>query len=226
VDYSLLNLESVLRAKGRGVVFYAVDGLGNPTAWDGTTELLLEHLGDTEGDITVTANSTVANLTLPEIAGDAVFEAVATGESPTLEFPLFLADPDLLSVVSPRNTASAGHIRVCDVAERTLVTFPEKFFADADCSYNDLSYTLAGGWKVGGVAATAAQLTYLEMSVWIWRGYFDKPDNRFLGGHGDDGKNIETVTFHAMMHPTMPDGHRLYTIGDPATAGILLEGTS
>lgn len=226
MDYSLLNLESVLRAKGRGVVFYAVDALGEPEAWDGTTELLLDHLGDTEGDITVTANSTVANLTLPEIAGDAVFEAVATGEAPTLEFPLFLADPDLLPVVSPRNTASAGHIRVCDVAERTLVVFPEKLFSDADCSYDDLSYTLAGGWKVGGVALTAAQLTYLEMAVWFWRGYFDKPDNRFLGGHGDDGKNLETVTFHAMMHPTMPDGHRLYTIGDPATAGILLEGTS
>lgn len=227
MDYELLDLETVLRQYGRGTVWYAVDESGNPTRWDGTSELLLEHLGDTEGDIVFTPNNSVATLTLPEISGGAIHDAIDTGENPTLEFPLFLADPDLLPIVAPRGSASAGHIRVCDVAERTIVVFPEKLFnITGGCTYGTLSYTLAEGWKLEGVALTAAQETLLEVSLWLWRGYFTRPTSTFKGGHGDDGKNIETVTFNTMMHAGMPDGHRLYTRGDPATAGILIEGTS
>ena len=40
----------------------------------------------------------------------------------------------------------------------------------------------------------------------------------YLGGHGDDGKNIVPIDFNVMMHPTLPDGQRLYTLGDPSTA--------
>ena len=232
MDYTLLDLETVLRSYGRGVVFYAHDGVppavGDPEAWDGTTELQLAHLGDTEGDIVFTPNNTQATLTLPEISGGAVHDAVDLGEAPTLELPLFLADPDLLPIVAPRGISSAGHIRVCDVAERTLVVFPDELFqvAGEGCTYDTLSYTLATGWQLGGVALTAAQETLLEMALWLWRGYFVRPNSTFKGGHGDEGKNIEPVTFTLMMHPTMPDGHRLYTRGDPAAAGILLEGAS
>jgi hypothetical protein len=227
MDYELLDLETVLRQYGRGTVWYAVDEAGDPTRWDGTSELLLNHLGDTEGDIVFSPNNAVATLTLPEISGGAVHDAIDTGENPTLEFPLFLADPDLLPIVAPRGSASAGHIRVCDVAERTLVLFPEKLFnVTGGCTYGTLSYTLAEGWKLEGVALTAAQETLLEISLWLWRGYFTRPNSTFKGGHGDDGKNIETVTFNCMMHASMPDGHRLYTRGDPATAGITIEGAS
>jgi hypothetical protein len=228
MDFTLLDLETVLRQYGRGTVWYAVDGLGEPTRWDGTSELNLAHLGDTEGDIVFSANNSVATLTLPEISGGAIHDAIDTGESPTLEFPLFLADPDLLPIVAPRGSASAGHIRVCDVAERTIVVFPEKLFkvGTDPCTYGTLAYTLATGWTLNTVALTAAQQTLLELSLWLWRGYFTRPNTTFKGGHGDDGKNIEPVTFNPMMHPGMPDGHRLYTRGDPATAGILIEGTS
>jgi hypothetical protein len=60
----------------------------------------------------------------------------------------------------------------------------------------------------------------------MWRGYFDRPSLMWRGGHGDDGKNIEDCRFVSMMHSGMPDGHRLYTRGDPATYGIGLEGGS
>jgi hypothetical protein len=228
MNYELLDLDTVVRAIGRGVVFYGVDAAGDPLEpWDGTVPLRLQHLGDTEGDITFTPNDTQATLTLPEISGDAVYDAVNLGENPTLEIPLFLADPDLLPIVSPKGSCSAGVTRVCDVKERTLVVFPEKLFElPAGCTYADLAYTLATGWTLNGVALDAAHETLLDLAIWLWRGYFTRPTRTFRGGHGDAGKNIETVTFQLMMSSVMPEGHKLYTCGDPAAANILLEGTS
>lgn len=224
MNFSLLNLETVLRKYGRGVVAYAVDLSGDPVLWDGASELILAHLTDTEGDITLTANATQADLTLPEIAGDAVFESTYTGEAPTIELPLFMADPDLLSIISPIDSGSAGHIRVREVSERTIVIFPEALFRTSAGAYAELSYD--GAWKLDGVAIDAAHQTLLGLSVWFWRAYFEKPNTMFKGGHGNDAKNIVTVTMHGMMHPAMPDGNRLYTRGNPATAGIDITGGS
>ena len=230
MDYTLLNLDDVLRAIGRGVIFFATATEAaadrDPILWDMTGELHLKHLGDTEGDISLIPNGTVANLTLPEISGGAPLEATHLGEAPALEFPLFLADPDLLPIISPRGSAHAGYQRVCDVTDITLVLFPEQLFREADCSFEDLEYTTAGGWKVGGVALTAAQQTMLELTLWLWRGYFERPTLIWRGMPGDDGKNIEAVRFVSMMHSGMPNGHLLWTRGDPNTFGIDLEGTS
>lgn len=227
MDYSLLNLESLLRKIGRGVVCYAHDGvppaIGDPTRWDNASELNLAHLGDTEGDIIFEANATVANLTLPELSGDAIHEATYTGENPQLQVPIFLADPDLLPILSPIGQASAGLGRVRDVAERTVVVFPEALFEKANNDFSTLSYTTAGGWLLDGVALDSAQQTLLEMSLWLWRGYFERPSRAFRGQHGDDGKNIQTVNFNVMMHPDLPDGERLYTVGDPSASGINIE---
>lgn len=227
MNYTLLDLQTLLRKYGRGVVFYAVDGLGDPTVWDYASSLELTHLGDTEGDINLVANGSVANLTLPEISGGAIYEATYTGENPQVQIPLFMADPDLLPIVSPINQAGAGHGRTRDVSERTIVVFPEALFKNTSVDpavYATLAFA-GGAWTLGGSPLTAAQQTLLGLSVWLWRGYFERPDRSFLGGHGDDGKNIVTVNFNVMMHASMPDGQRLYTVGDPATAGINLEAS-
>lgn len=229
MDYTLLDLEELLRKYGRGVIFYHHDGdddaVGDPARWDGASQLFLAPLGDTEGDIVLEPNATVADLTLPEIAGDAIFESTYTGENPQLQIPLYLADPDLLPVVSPIGQAGAGHIRVREVSERTLVLFPEALFRKADGTYATLQFT-GGQWLLDGDPLTASLLTFLELAVFLWRGYFERPTRSFLGGHGDDGKNIQTVNFNVMMHPDLPDGQRLYTVGDPATHLIDLEGGS
>lgn len=232
MDYTLLDIETLLRKYGRGVVFYAHDGIapavGDPVLWDGASELNLAHLGNTEGDINFVANSSVKTLTLPEISGDAIHEATYTGENPQVQIPLFLADPDLLPIVSPIGQAGAGHVRTRPVSERTIVIFPEDIFRD-DASdpvdYKTLAFA-AGAWNLGGTPLTVAQETLLALSVWLWRGYFDRPDRSFMGGHGDDGKNIATVNFNVMMHPDMPDGQRLYTVGSPADFDIDIEGGS
>lgn len=226
-NFNLLELETILRKMGRGVVMYAVDDSGLPIRWDGDTELKLEHLGDTEGEISMAPNETVAALTLPEISGEAVHEAEHVGENPVLSIPLYLANPALLPIVSPTGSASAGSIRTSPVAERTLVVFPERLFRNPTTgSYaDDLSYDV-DGWKFNGVALDSSQLVYLSMSVFLWRGYFNRPTRRFLGGHGNDAKNIETATFQVMMHPDMPDGERLYTTGNPSLKDINLLGGS
>ena len=97
-------------------------------------------------------NGEVANLTLPEISGGAPLEATHLGEAPALEFPLYLADPDLLPIISPRGSQHAGYQRTCPVTELTVVMFPEALFQEADCDHETLEYTTAGGWKLGGVA--------------------------------------------------------------------------
>lgn len=226
MNYSLLDLEALLRKYGRGVLFYAHDGddnsVGDPIRWDAASALYLAHLGDTEGDIVFEPNQSVATLTLPEIAGEAIFDATYTGENPQLQVPLFLADPDILPIVSPTGRKGGGHIRVRDVAERTVVLFPETLFRKADETYATLAYS-GGSWTLDGSPLTAENQTLLDLSVWFWRGYFERPARSFLGGHGDDGKNIQTVNFNAMMHPDMPDGERLYTVGDPSDYGIDIE---
>lgn len=227
MDYSLLNLETLLRKIGRGVIMYAHDGgsgaVGDPTRWDAASALELAHLGDTEGDIAFEPNGNVATLTLPELSGDAIHEATHVGENPQLQIPLFLADPDLLPIVSPTGAAGAGYTRVRDVSERTLVVFPEALFRKADGTFADLTYTTAGGWLLDGGALTSDQETLLEMSLWLWRGYFERPSRNFMGGHGDDGKNIVTVNFNVMLHPDLPEGQRLYTVGDPSAASVNIE---
>lgn len=226
MDLNLLNLETILRKYGRGVVAYAVTAPGGttPTRWDGTSALNLAHLTDTEGDIAFNANGTAANLTLPEIAGEAVFESTYVGEAPTLEIPLFMADPDLLTICSPINAPGSGHIRVREVSERTIVIFPEALFRKTDGTYAELTYD--GAWKLDGVALDAAHETLLGHAVWFWRCYFERTQRMFKGGHGNDAKNIVTATVRAMMHPEMPDGQRLYTTGDPAVYSINILGAS
>lgn len=236
MDYSLLDLETLLRKLGRFSVFFHHDGaadgnfgdagVGDPTRWDFASELRLAHLADTEGDITFNPGGTVAELQLPEISGEAVHEATYTGDNPTIETPLFLADPDLLPVCSPTGKASAGHFRVRDVDARTIVLFPEELFkVSDDAGYATLAYS-GGAFTLDGSPLSAAKQTLLSAAVWLWNCYPVRPTERFRGGHGNDAKNIETVAWRGMMHPDAPNGERLWTRGNPYSKGIDLEGGS
>jgi hypothetical protein len=224
MDLNLLNLNNVVRSWGRGVVFRGpiwTPGLGDP--------LVLTHLGDTEGDIAVQTNAQVEGLTTPELTGAAMHEADYVGENPTVEIPLYLADPTLRALVSPAGSRSGGRSRRSAVAEHTLAIFPEQLFLAPNVAGEMQAYQLeftAGEWLINGEAIDAAQEQLLGFSVWLWRGFFSRPPITFKGGAGDERKTIETVTFQVMHHPDMPEGHHLYTIGDPAAADIDVEGGS
>jgi hypothetical protein len=216
MQLTLQTLSAALLAIGRAVVFRS-------DYWDGATALSLDHLGDTEGDIRLVPNDSYVHLTAPELTGPAKLESYIEGEDPTVEIPLFLADPALRAVISPTGTAGAGHSRRRKVAKHTLVLFPEELFAEANGEYGDLSYTDANGWRLGGDALTDEQERLLGLSVWLWRGYFTRAPIPFR--HADGGKALDTVTFQAMLDSSKPEGNMLYTIGDPAAAAIDIDPT-
>jgi hypothetical protein len=196
MEFSLLNLNNIIRSFGRAVVFYA-------NRWDGASPLEMLHLGDTEGDVVVTPNATIEHLTTPEISGPAVREADYVGENPTVEIPLYLADPALLSVISPTGLAHAGYNAKIPAKEYTLAIFPEPLFIEIDSQSRPHRRTLsrAGGlWLLNGEPLAPERMTLLGASCWLWRGYFSRPPRTFRGGAGDNRKNIETATFQGMQH--------------------------
>jgi len=212
-SYNLLNLSDVLHSWGRGVVLYA------PRWSPGDGPLALSHLADTEGDIVINTNPETAGLTTPELTGPAVHEVDYTGENPVIEIPMYLTDPALLSVITPSGSNSAGRSRRSRPIEYTLVIFPEELFLPDQVGaaapvQNTLA--LAGGvWTLGGVALDARRLELLDATFWAWRGVFNRPPRTFHGGAGDTKKNIETASFQVMHSGVMPEGHKLYTTGDP-----------
>lgn len=216
-SYSLLDLTAQTRAIGRGAVFYgtgAFAGSGN--------DLTLTHLGDTEGEIGIESNEGYSDLQYPELTGEAIHERYIEGESPVVTIPLYVADASLRAIVSPTGSASGGYWRRRAVTEYTLAIFPEELFIE-DNAQVAVAYTTAGGWTVGGDAATAAQEALIDLSIWFWRGHFGpaKPIYR----HEDGGKVVQEVMFQSMFNGDMPDGHRLYTIGDPSDSSIEISAT-
>lgn len=223
-NLTLAAVADLIASYGRGVVFYA-------DKWvpaDGP--LVMTQLGVTEGDITITPNATTAGLTLPELTGPAVHEMDYLGENPVAEIPLYLADPALIAIVSPSGSAHAGRSRRGPVKERTLAIFPEALFLADDAEGIVHEYVVAfdgaGAWTFNGIALDAERQRLLDASLWLWRAVFNRPPRRFRGGAGDDKKNIETVSTQSLHHPDLPEGHHLYTTGDPFASDIDLNGFS
>lgn len=208
-SYNLLDLTTLVRAIGRASVFYAAGAFDFD---EYGVDLALTHLGDTEGDIEIAANETYSDLKIPELTGEGIHERFVTGENPQVTIPIYCADAALRAIVSPSGSASGGHFRQRRVTEYTLALIPEELFIESDAQVA-LAYTQAGGWTVGGDAATTAQLNLLDLSVWFWRGHFTKSMPMYR--HGDGGKVVQSITFQAMYNLSMPDGDALYTVGRP-----------
>lgn len=220
---ALASVANLIASYGRGVVFRSDKWVPN----DGP--LSLTQLGVTEGDIAVNPNAATAKLTFPELTGPAAHEMDYLGEDPTIEIPLYLADPTLIAVVSPSGSAHAGRSRRGPVAEHTLVVIPEGIFLEATDGIVgdfDVAFDDAGVWTFNGVALNTERQRLLDASFWLWRCVFNRPPRRFRGGAGDDRKNIETVSVVAMHHPDLPEGHHIYTTGDPFAQSIDLNGFS
>lgn len=211
-NYSLLDLTAQVRSIGRASVFYgsgAFAGSGN--------DLTLTHLGDTEGEISVEPNDEYSELTLPELTGPAPHEKYVAGGAPQVTIPLYTASPSVRAILSPTGSASGGYQRRRAVTEYTLVLIPEDLFIEADAQVA-VGYTTAGGWTVGGDAATTAQLALLDQAIWFWRGHFERSMPMYR--HEDGGKAIDEIIFHSMHNGDMPDGHHLYTVGRPDQSSI------
>lgn len=211
--YSLLDLTAQVRAIGRASIFYgtgAFAGTGN--------DLALTQLGDTEGEIGIEANEEFSDLTLPELTGAAIHERYSSGLNPLVTIPIYAADAALRAILSSTGSGSGGYQRRRAVTEYSLAIFPEQLFIDDANAQVDLSYTTAGGWQKDGSALTTDEEALLDLSVWFWRGHFTRAMPIYR--HEDGGKVIQEVSFQAMHNGDMPDGHHLFTIGDPADSSI------
>lgn len=211
-NYNLLDLTAQVRAIGRASVFYgtgAFAGSGN--------DLALTHLGDTEGEVVPELTEEFSELKLPELTGPAVHEKYSAGVSAIVKIPIYAADAAIRAILSATGNASGGYQRRRAVTEYTLALIPEQVFIEAD-EQATLGYTTAGGWTVGGDAATAAQEALLDLSMWFWRGHFTTVPPKYM--HEDGGKVVHEVEFHAMHNPNMPDGHHIWTVGQPNDSSI------
>ena len=211
-SYSLVDYASQALSLGRAAVFYA-------NYWDGSTDLALTHVGVTEQPITPPTEEAFSRLTLGELTGEAALEAYVMGPNgqPVFNFNVVDASAAAAALFSSTNTGSAGYRRRRAVTKHTLVLFPEQLFIESNAEVA-LAYTNTDGWFVGGDAATVAQLTLIDLSMWYWRGFFYRALPTFT--NEDGSKATYQVSFEIMHDLTKPDGQQLWTRGDPADAGI------
>jgi hypothetical protein len=228
---SLTSALSAIRDIGRGRVFYAVTAPGGstPHQWDGTTELYFKWLCDTEGPIAFEPNQTVDRLTAVELTGDAALKAKVKGERPVITLPAIYADPVIRGLLSPTGSASGGYSTARPVTEFTVVVFAEELFYNSTTKLYDQTLDPNGGaWTLGGSAlsAQAAKLKLFGLTTWAWRCFPLKAPFNFTDA--DHGKSVQNVDIELMTDVTKPEGHMLYTIGDPylASTPIDIEGAS
>lgn len=205
---SLDNLTTAVRAIGRASIFR----FPGPFAFAaGGTDITLTYLGDTEGVVDVEHNSTYSDLTLPELTGDAIHERYHAGYNPRVTIPAYVADEAVYPIFSPVN-AHGGTWRRRSVTEYGLAIIPEQTFIESNAQVS-ITYDKVNAWQVGGNAATSAQLNLLDVSIWFWRGHFEKITPKYQ--HADGGKAVKEVVYQAMFNTSMPDGAGLFTFGRP-----------
>jgi hypothetical protein len=196
------SLTAALAAMGVAEVF-----IGDPFTNGGMTSL-----GAVEGTITVNTPQEANNLTAPELTGGTPHQATTTPGEVTVVVPLILGDPALYQKISATGTKSQGFSTPQKVAETSVLIIPRSEVGgglDWDITGTPQWARTAGNGVAAATGAGAAPVN----AVWIWRAYPTMSSIPFSYGNG--GKVISEVTFHAMYSAARPEGHKLYTIGDP-----------
>jgi hypothetical protein len=193
------GLQDALRAIGKGRVF-----AGDPFTAGG-----LKEIGRAEGEITAEHNAEYNDYTAPEHMGPGIIRRRLQGENVVVNIPLIMGDPAYWSELSPTGNSHSGYSRPQTVVETSLVILPE-----SELGYDENAET-PEEWSYDGTDWTPAAP---EHALWIWRGHFEAPNSTFRDEDG--GKVIETVTFQSMVDLDRPEGHKLYTRGDPTEYGI------
>lgn len=205
---------------GKASILYAAE-------WNGTVNLALTHLGDTEGAVKFTANESIGGLKLPEIYGEGLVRAYVTGADPVLTAPVFLADPELRAIISPTGDGLIGSGGRRAVTRYTLAIMPTALYFDPDTGKNDAGVNFDGtDWKKvteavpAGRALTTDETRLLGLSIWIFSGYWERPAFTYEATVNDVVKNIEECTFHALRSTAAALEGTLAVIGDPADYDI------
>ena len=199
------TLAAALQSMGVAEIF-----LGNPLITPGGAGGMVS-LGATEGVITFAAPQTLNVLNAPELTGEVAHQATVTLGAVTITAPVIMGDPALWARISATGRAAGGVSRPVAIAETSVLLIPRSEVGGG------LVYS--GSWARtagNGVAAAAAAAAAPKNAVWLWRAGVSMGDVPF--GYANGGKVIVTVTFTGMFDATKPEGHKVFTIGDPYTA--------
>lgn len=206
------SLTDALQAIGVAEVFVG-DPLVTPTDADG-----MKSLGATEGNITVSLPQEQNRLTAPELTGGVTHQATTTLGEVLARVPVIMGDPTLYQRISPTSgQASGGYSRPQKVREMGVLIIPRQEVGGGLAW--DTAAVGANKWARvagNGVAAATGADAAPKFAVWFWRATVSFADLPYAYANG--GKVIVEVTFHAMFDGSKPEGHKVYTIGDPYAA--------
>lgn len=190
---SKVSLTEAIKAIGKADIY----------AGDATTASGLLALGATEGDIEVEELETYNDLMAPEYTGDAVHDRKVLQGGARITAPLILTAAAYDKLSSLGDGTGGGHSTQQAAVTTTILVIPQ-------------SEVGAGLSFSAGVWAPAAPVH----AVWLWRAVIE-PDT-YAFHHGDGGKTIREVSFLTLFDDAKPEGHKLWTRGDPDAHAIVI----
>lgn len=188
----ITSLADYVSALGKAYVYITTDP---------TTAAAWSLLGLTEGEIQVEEKFQMNDYKLPEWTGEAVHARNIDGQSLTVTVPLIWGDATLYDKVAPTGQKGGGRSTPIAVNTYTVLLIPQ-VEVDAGISLTSTVWDPAAP----------------SHAIWIHKASFEPGTYAFK--HGDGGKVIRPVTITAMFNDNMPEGQKLYTIGDPVDQGI------
>lgn len=204
----------------------ALQAIGNAHVYVGSMIVAnsMAALGQKEGQIQVANDQAWNQLTAPENTGPMVHDETLDGENLVITVPLIVpADGSLWADSSPTGT-SGGGFSFPQVPTDTMVAIIPDKEVGGGLKYDSVTpewVRLAGN----GVAAANGADATPKNALFIWRARISRGAVTFDRANG--GKMIVPVTIQGKYQAestagnAMPEGHHLYTWGDPVTAGVV-----
>jgi|GEM_PF-4632599 len=199
-------LTAALQSIGSGHVY-----VGTPFVADG-----LAPLGAKHGEVRVEITEDVSDLTA-EQTGPAVHQRTVMGLSARVTVPIILGDTALYAKISPTGTRGGGWSVPQPVVTTSVLLIPNLEVGGGltNATGATTGWTRAEG---NGAAAASGAGAAPVHAVWLWRAVPERGGWGF--SYDDGGRTIVEVTFQAMFYAANPEGHKMFTIGDPTAQGI------
>lgn len=200
------TLTTLLKRLGPAEVF-----IGNPMVAD-----TMASLGRLQGDRNFEVEWEENNLTMEEWTGGLPHEQQlqVSAARITCSIVLNAEGAAIWPKISPTGTNGAGSLRFVVPAETAVLLIP---ITELGGSLN-WNATGTPQWERtlgNGVPAATGATAAPVHAVWLWRATVRHGSIPYPWANG--GKSMVDVTFTGMIDVTKPDGHMIYTIGNPRT---------
>jgi hypothetical protein len=190
-----VDLETAIKSIGNARIF-----VGNPKVANG-----MIFAGVKDGAAQLARAQKFSDYMIDELTGDTIHHSYLMSDIPTVTFPIVLGDEAVYERFSTTGVAGGGFSRPQKVVPTTLLLVPE---IDLDPETGTLTYAQVGGWVPSAP----------KHSIWIWAARLSMGNVSY--SHENAGKATSEATAVGMLYPSNPEGHKVYTIGDPVTAGV------